>query len=166
MSLCWCLKYPCRFCNLQWLRPAWLYERRKLALDLKRLKTPWLKRFGKAGMPFRTTSIQDDTKWRTIQFISLLPCWMLIADGLRVGCSGSRSMSQNCAQHSTWHYGLPQTCSPLDPMKFLKCNNGKLYTVAQVLLDKYQREGDDFLGRIVSMDETWARSYESNLKRQ
>ncbi|KAJ4426711.1 hypothetical protein ANN_26509 [Periplaneta americana] len=30
----------------------------------------------------------------------------------------------------------------------------------------YQREGDDFLGRIVAMDETWTRSYEPNLKRQ
>ena len=28
------------------------------------------------------------------------------------------------------------------------------------------REGDDFLGRIVTMDETWARSYEPNLKPQ
>ena len=28
------------------------------------------------------------------------------------------------------------------------------------------REGDDFLGRIFAMDETWARSYEPNLKRQ
>ena len=29
-----------------------------------------------------------------------------------------------------------------------------------------KREGDDFLGRIVAMDETWTRSYEPNLKRQ
>ena len=28
------------FCNVQWLRPAALYERCKLALELKRLKTP------------------------------------------------------------------------------------------------------------------------------
>ncbi|KAJ4445762.1 hypothetical protein ANN_12447 [Periplaneta americana] len=34
-------------------------------------------------MPFRITSIQDDPAWRTTQFNSLLPCWMLIADGLR-----------------------------------------------------------------------------------
>ena len=34
---------------------------------------------GKAGMPFRTTSIQDDPTWRTTQFNSLLSCWMLIA---------------------------------------------------------------------------------------
>ena len=27
-------------------------------------------------------------------------------------------------------------------------------------------KGNDFLGRIVAMDETWARSYEPNLKRQ
>ena len=40
------------------------------------------------------------------------------------------------------------------------------YAVAQALLDQYQREGDDFLGRIVAMDKTWARSYEPILKRQ
>ncbi|PNF37281.1 hypothetical protein B7P43_G00425 [Cryptotermes secundus] len=40
------------------------------------------------------------------------------------------------------------------------------YAVAQDLLDWYQREGDDFLGRIVTLDETWARSYELYLKQQ
>ena len=41
-----------------------------------------LKRSVKAGMPFRTTSVQDDPTWRTTQFNSLLTCWMLIAVGL------------------------------------------------------------------------------------
>ena len=40
IPLWWCLIYPWWFCNLQWLRPAGLYERCKLALELKRLKTP------------------------------------------------------------------------------------------------------------------------------
>ena len=40
MSLWWCLIYPWLFCNLQWLRPAGLYERCKLALELERLKNP------------------------------------------------------------------------------------------------------------------------------
>ena len=40
------------------------------------------------------------------------------------------------------------------------------YAVAQALLDQYQREGDDFLGWIVAMDETWACSYEPKLKFQ
>jgi len=39
------------------------------------------------------------------------------------------------------------------------------YATAQDLLNRYQREGDDdFLGRIVTLDETWARSYEPHLK--
>ena len=42
MPLWWCLIYQWWFCNLQWLRPAGLYERCKLALELKRLKTPAL----------------------------------------------------------------------------------------------------------------------------
>ena len=41
----WCLIYPWWFCNLQWLRPAGLHERWKLALELKRLKTPWFRVF-------------------------------------------------------------------------------------------------------------------------
>ncbi|KAJ4450955.1 hypothetical protein ANN_02390 [Periplaneta americana] len=36
----------------------------------------------------------------------------------------------------------------------------------KALLHRYQREDDDFLGRIVAMDETLTRSYEPNLKRQ
>ncbi|KAJ4447154.1 hypothetical protein ANN_09155 [Periplaneta americana] len=36
----------------------------------------------------------------------------------------------------------------------------------KALLDQYQREGNNFLGRIVAMDETWTRSYEPNLKCQ
>ena len=40
------------------------------------------------------------------------------------------------------------------------------YAVAQASLDRYQRERDDFLGGIAAMDETSARSYESNFKRQ
>ena len=39
-------------------------------------------------------------------------------------------------------------------------------SVSRALLGPYQREDDYFLGRIVAMDETWARSYEPNLKRQ
>ena len=40
VPLWWCLIYPWWFCNLQWLRPAGFYGRCKLALELKRLKTP------------------------------------------------------------------------------------------------------------------------------
>ena len=40
------------------------------------------------------------------------------------------------------------------------------YADVQALLDRYKREGDDFPGQIVAMDETWARSYVPNLKRQ
>ena len=42
MPLWWCLLCSWWFCYLQWLRPAGLYERCKLALELKRLKTPEL----------------------------------------------------------------------------------------------------------------------------
>ena len=72
-----------------------------------------LMRFGKTGMPFRTTSVQDDPTWRTTQTPCFpVACWSLM-DCAWVN-SGSRSMSQNCAPHSARHSGLPQTCSALD----------------------------------------------------
>jgi hypothetical protein len=51
---------------------------------------------GYTALPYRTVAlwvkvfregsdaVQDDSKLTTTQFSSLLPCWMLIADGLRV----------------------------------------------------------------------------------
>ena len=51
-------------------------------------------------------------------------------------------------------------------MKFQRCNNGNANAVTQALLNQHKREGGDFLGRIVAMDETWARSFEPNLKHQ
>ena len=39
------------------------------------------------------------------------------------------------------------------------------YAIAKDLLNRYQREGDDFLGRFVTLDKTWAHSYEPHLKR-
>ena len=43
-----------------------------------------LKHSGKAGMPFRTTSGQDNPTWRTTQSNSFLPCWMLKANRLHM----------------------------------------------------------------------------------
>jgi hypothetical protein len=40
------------------------------------------------------------------------------------------------------------------------------HVLAQVLLDRCHRDGDAFLQRVITMDETWARSYEPRLKRQ
>ena len=37
-----------------------------------------------------------------------------------------------------------------------------LYAAARAFLDRYQRESGEFLGQIVAIDETWARSYEPN----
>lgn len=38
--------------------------------------------------------------------------------------------------------------------------------VAQNLLERYEKEGESFISRIVAIDETWLRSYEPELKRQ
>ena len=75
-------------------------------------------------------------------------------------------MSENCAPHSARHSGLPHTCSALDTHEISEVQQWYRYAVAQALLGRYQRKGDDFLGRIGAMDETWSRSLEPNLKRR
>ena len=56
-----------------------------------------VKRSGKAGMPLRTTSVQDDPTWITTRFNSCFPvvCWSLM-DCTWVS-SRIRSLSQICA---------------------------------------------------------------------
>ncbi|PNF14876.1 hypothetical protein B7P43_G05136 [Cryptotermes secundus] len=48
------------------------------------------------------------------------------------------------------------------------CHKTVLHILHDILdlFDRYQREGYDYLGRFVTLDETWARSYEPHLKRQ
>ncbi|PSN50216.1 hypothetical protein C0J52_07800 [Blattella germanica] len=40
------------------------------------------------------------------------------------------------------------------------------YETCRVNLERYEREGDIMLNRIIAIDETWARAYEPELKRQ
>lgn len=48
----------------------------------------------------------------------------------------------------------------LEMQKFLR------YEAARTHLERYEREGEPFLRRIITIDETWAKSYEPQLKRQ
>jgi len=70
-------------------------------------------------------------------------------------------MPQNRAPHSARHSWLPQNCSTLGTPYTVR---GATMAIAQDLLNRYQREGDDFLGRIVILDKTGARSYKPHLK--
>ena len=79
-----------------------------------------LKRSVKAGMPFRTTSVQEYSTGEQHNSTPCFPdgCWSPMYCAWI--SSGSRSMSQNCAPDSALHSGLPQTCSALDnPWNFL-----------------------------------------------
>ena len=120
-----------------------------------------LKCSGKAGMPFRLTpsgELHSSTPCLPVGYWSPMDCeWV---------SSGSQSMSENCAPHSVWHSGYCKLAACWMPHETSKVQQRHRYAVAQVLLDRYQRESDDFLGRIVAVDETWARSYEPNLKCQ
>ena len=109
-----------------------------------------------------------DATWRT-QFNSSLPCWLLIADGLR-------ELALLAAEYWVCHrtvlhilqdiLGYHKLAARWIHHEISEVQKWHRYAVAQAMLDQYQREGDDFLGRIVAMDETWARSYEPNLKRK
>jgi len=79
-----------------------------------------------------------------------------------VSCWGRR-MPQDRAPHSARDSWLPQNSSTWVPHTLFEVQQ---YAIAQDLLDQNQREGDDFLGMIVTLDETWARSYEPHLKQQ
>jgi hypothetical protein len=116
----------------------------------------------KGGMPFQPSILQDDLMLTTIQFSSLLLCWMLVIDGLSgsyllryvyvktvLNISGCRKFA------ARW---VPHTISEVQPWQ--------RYAIAQDLLHQYQRVGDDFLGRIIILSETWAPSCEPHLKQQ
>ena len=70
--------------------------------------------------------------------------------------SGNQGMSENCAPYLARHSGLLQTCSALDKPWNSEGEQWHCFAAAEALLNRYQMEGDDFLGRIVAMDETWA----------
>ena len=75
-------------------------------------------------------------------------------------------MPQNRAPHSARHSWLPQIAAHWAPHTLSEVQQWKRYAIAQDLLNRYQREGDDFLGRIITLDETWTCSYEPHLMRQ
>ena len=112
---------------------------------------------GKAGMPFRTTSVQDDPTWRTTQFNSLLPCWMLINQWTALELAAEVWVCHKTVLHILCYHQLAVRwiCHEISKVQQWHC-----YAVAQVLLNQYKKEGDDFLGWIITMDETCARSNE------
>ena len=99
-----------------------------------------LKRSGKAGMPFRTTPMENNT----VLLLSFpVGCWSPVDCAWVI--SGGWSMSQNCVPHSPWHSVF---AAGWIPHEILVVQQWHRYAVAQALLDRYQREGDNFLVRI------------------
>ena len=118
-------------------------------------------------MPFRMTSVQAVPMWRTTVFNSLLPSWILIADGLRVSWQRkSNYVTKLCSTFWTTFRVTANLQSVRYPMKFPRVNNGTAMQSHRPYWTGTKGGDDDFLGLIVAMDETWDRSYEPNLKRQ
>ena len=69
VPLWWCLIYPWWFCNLQWLRPAGLYERRKLALELKRLKKEWWTWTLSQTLNYCSSNVCESVHWKYSEWL-------------------------------------------------------------------------------------------------
>ena len=108
----------------------------------------WREGFHSVQPSIRTTPCWQPHNWA--------PCFFA---GCRtsMGCTGvscwGRRMPQNRAPHSARHSWLPQNCSTLGTPTLSEVQQWQRYAIAQDLLNRYQREGDDFLGRIVTLDE-------------
>ena len=122
---------------------------------------PWREGFHSGQPSFRTTPRWQPHNWAPCFFVGCRTSM----DCMGVSCWGRR-MPQNRAPHSARHSWLPQNCSTLGTHTLSEVQKWQRYAIAQDLLNRYQREEDGFLGRIVTLDETWARSYEPHLKRQ
>src|ERR1043166_7500036 len=62
--------------------------------------------------------------------------------------------------------GMRKIASRWVPHALTEIQKWQRFEVARTHLSRYQEEGDTFVRRIVTLDETWARSYEPKLKRQ
>ena len=92
---------------------------------------------------------------------------MLIADGLRVSSQRKNEYVTKTLLNILHDFlGYRIFAARWIPHEISEEQQWYLYTVAQASLDRYQRNGKDYLGRIVSMDEICAHSYEPNLERQ
>ena len=107
-------------------------------------------------MPFRTTSVQGDRTWRTTQFKADRR-WTARELAAEVGV---------CHRTVLPILGYRKLSARWYLMKFPRCNNGIAMQSQRSHWTGTKREEDDFLGRIIAMDEIWTRSYEPNFKRQ
>ena len=90
------------------------------------------KRSEKAGMPFRTTSVQDEPTWRTTQFNSLLSCSMLVAYELNMRYQRkSKYVTKLCSTFCTTFWVIANLQRVGYLMKFPMCNNGLVGPVAK-----------------------------------
>jgi len=62
--------------------------------------------------------------------------------------------------------GFHKLCARWVPRELTAEHKGKRVEICQRLLDRYNNEGEEFLSRIVTGDETWVHHYEPESKRQ
>ena len=62
--------------------------------------------------------------------------------------------------------GMRKIASRWVPHDLTEMQKWLRYDAARNHLERYEREGEAFLRRIITLDETWAKSYEPQMKRQ
>ena len=104
-----------------------------------------LTRSGRSGLQFRTISVQDDPTWRIKELNSLLPCWMLIADGLRE-LAAEVGVSKKTELHILHDIlGYRKLATRWIPHESSVVQQWQQYAVASTLLDRYKGKMTNFL---------------------
>ena len=124
---------------------------------------PWREGFHSEQPSFRTTPCWQPHNWASFFFA-----------GCRTSmdCTGVTVAAEEGVCHKTVLHilhdilGYRKIAAHWVSHTLSEVQQWQRYATAQDLLNRYQKEGDDFLGRIVTLDETWALSYEPHLKRQ
>ena len=100
------------------------------------------------GLP--QTCSASDTIWRTTQLNSLLPCWTARGLAAEVGVCHKTVLH---ILHDI--LGYRKLAARWIPREISEVQQWHRYAVAQVLLDRYLSEDDDFLVRIVVTTKPW-----------
>ena len=136
-------------------------------VSIPQFENPWVKAFweGRDVIQDNLHTGQPQVENKTVQLLAFL------SDGGRQWTARELTAEVGVCHKTVIHIvhdilGYRKLSTLWIPNEISEVQQWHRYAVAQALLDRYQREGDDFHGRIVAMDETWARSYEPHLIRQ
>ncbi|KAJ8868610.1 hypothetical protein PR048_030148 [Dryococelus australis] len=110
--------------------------------------------------------VREGKPQRTTQFSFLLPYWMWITSGMHDLATGVGVCHKAVLHILHDILEFRKTAAHLIPHQITDVKQWLHCELAQELLNCYRRESEDFLGRNVTTDQTWALSYKPCLKQQ